>query len=219
MIDPFTAALIAGGVSAGVGMLGPKKQAPGYSKGDLDFLMAQRQGQINEFSNALSAARGRYLAQLPQFQQRAMSTFAPNLEAKYGARGLQVGGGAFGSALGKKAADFQAEQMLSAIGMEREDLGRVDAARGNAYSGILGQSPAGNNPPDYGAPLGMLSSGLLSYGLSGMGQPSKTPAPWSGQGGIYGRPKGDLGLGSPNMYGNTSLSYRPNPFYSSPRKF
>lgn len=176
-LSGFTAGAMTGNPYAAIGMgatgalagaLSPDQQPTGYSKGDLDSIAQQRFGEIADFRNQLASVRQRYLAQLPQFQAHAMSRFMPQLEAQYANRGLQVSGGAFGSALGRKAGDFQAEQMLAAPQMEAQDLTTVanmmgqvrNAQLGGGYSNFAGPTPPN---PIYGAAGNFLGQAGMAY--------------------------------------------------------
>lgn len=178
--------LMAGGTGAAAGsMLGPigaiagaglgvasalrKPQQQGYSKGDLEFMASQRGAQIDQFQNALAASRQKYLAQLPQFQNYAMSRFMPQLEANMAGRGLQVSGGAFGSELGRQAGDFQAQQMLAAPEMERQDLTTVDQARSGLFGAQMGVGSQNFQAPGdvTGQRMASIGGMALNYG-SGM---------------------------------------------------
>lgn len=151
--------------STALGSVLNRQKPQGYSKGDLDYIAAQRRNQIGDFANQLSAARNRYLAQLPQFQNYAFNQFAPQAESMFAGRGLSVTGGAFQSELAKKAAAFQAEQMLSGISMEREDLNAVNNAYGNLSSNQLGGSYSNfgtSSPNPLAQGLGQLGSTLMT---------------------------------------------------------
>lgn len=167
-MDPVTLSLLTASAGTGAASILKKPKQYGFSKGDLEYQLAVRDNQISEFASQLAAARAKYNAQLPQFQQFTMGKFAPQLEAAYAAKGFQASGGAFASRLAEKAAELQAQGMLDQYNMEREDLRAVDSARGGARSAILGQ---GISAPDdsTGQALGSLSSALFSAGIGGMG--------------------------------------------------
>ncbi len=129
-------------IGAGVGYL-----AGGYIGGMFDGedkpwydenWFAARKAQIGTFEQNLAAARGRYLTSLGNMYNQAYSRFSGNAEAGFAARGLQVNGGAFASALANKTADYQAQLEPLAFQAEREDLGNVQ----NMYAGLFNSQTA-----------------------------------------------------------------------------
>lgn len=162
-------ALAAGTTAAGMLAGSRKPKNTGYSKGDLDYIAAVRGREIESFSRQLAQARSRYMSKLPQFQNFAFNQFMPEAEAAYAGRGLQVSGGAFGSALGKKAAEFQNQGMMDELTMEREDAHSISNALGQLRAAQLGggynnmQGPGGVDP--LAAGLGQVGYDLFRDGL------------------------------------------------------
>lgn len=143
-------------------------QAPGYSKGDLDYIASQRSAQIGQFANQLAQARNTYYqTTLPQFQKYAMSRFQPQIEANLAGRGLQLSGGAYGSALARQSADFQAQQSLGNYQDTTNQLGEVNNAYGQLAGAQLGggyqnmQNPAPNtNLANFTSQIGQIGAGM-----------------------------------------------------------
>ena len=163
--DPLTA-----GVTIAASVLPSllsKKSGSMFNQEAIDVYTSRRLASIDSFSQALSASRAKYLANLNNLQNLTMQRFAPNLEAQYAGRGLNVGGGAFASALAKKSAELQAQGLLDASTLERADLTSVGQMRDSAYAGQVGQSVQygmNQNTLDYGsnAQLGNLSAKFLT---------------------------------------------------------
>lgn len=123
-------------IGAGVGGLaGGFMNAPQVpdSSGAIQAMYKTRMNDIDSFSNQLAMARQKYLTQLPQYQNYAMGRFMPQIEANMAGRGLQVSGGAFGSALARQAGDFTQQQLLAAPETERQDLTTVENLRNGAF--------------------------------------------------------------------------------------
>lgn len=145
-----------------------QNQAPGYSKGDLDYIASQRSQQIGNFANQLAQARQQYYeTTLPNFQKYAMSRFMPQIESNLAGRGLQLSGGAFGSALARQSADFQAQQSLGQYQDTRGDLNNVNNSYGQLAGAQLGgsyanmQNPAPNNNfANLTSQLGQIGAGM-----------------------------------------------------------
>lgn len=141
----------------------------GFNPSRLNDIFSDRDRQIGNFANQLAQARQQYYqTTLPQFQKFAMSRFMPQIESNLAGRGLQVSGGAFGSALARQAADFQAQQSLGQYQDTRTDLNNVNSAYGQNFNGLLGATsqnigaPAqNNNLQDLTAGAGQLGSALL----------------------------------------------------------
>lgn len=150
-------------VSAGTAVAGALRKTPmqGYSKGDLDWLAAQRANEIDSFASQLASLRQRYASQLATFGTNTFNRFSPAAEASYAGKGFAPNGGAFQSALAKKAAEIQDAETLSLFNQENSDIRAVDSARGNLRSAQLGggfsnfESPA---PDPIGNMLGAISS-------------------------------------------------------------
>lgn len=194
-MDPITTSLIAGGASAGIGALLGPKGPQGYSKGDIDYIVAQRSRQIDSFRNELAQARARLAARIPQLQTEAFNRFTPDLEAKLAARGLHVSGGAFASGAGKKGAELQAELEKMLYGAEREDITNVNNAYGQLTSAQLGGGFSNLEKPQ-GSPwataLGQFGGLATSAGLARL---ANTGSPES--------------FASPSMFMKTSLRRTP----------
>lgn len=125
-------------VGAGLGFLGKKKKAVAFDRSRIDALKRQRDIDIGSFSAQLAGARHRLEAQRQQLVNRTMSTFSPDLEASYGARNLSVTGGAFQSALAKKAADLQAQLGVSNAESERADYDAVEKYKADLFNTMMG---------------------------------------------------------------------------------
>lgn len=199
----LAAAAMGGSMLAG----SQKQKNTGYSKGDLDYIASVRSREIESFSQQLAQARSRYMSRLPQFQNFAFNQFMPEAEAAYAGRGLQVSGGAFGSALGKKAAEFQNQGMLDELNMEREDANSVSNAMGQLRAAQLGggynnmQGQQGMNPLASG--LGQVAYDLFSDGLD------RGTMPWQSKA----APASRMGMGNLNLPGLPGTSgMRANPF-------
>jgi hypothetical protein len=158
---------ILGAASVGLGVAGMMRKQPnyGYSKGDLDYIAAQRAGQIDAFAKQLSEARARYATQLNQFGNNTFNRFTPQAESSFAGRGLSVTGGAFQSALARKAAEIQDNEMLNLFNVEHGDIKSVDDARGNLAGAQLGRGPSGPSPDPIAQGLGQLSGGLGSLAI------------------------------------------------------
>lgn len=129
---------ILAGVGLGYQMYSDSKRK---SSGGIDYGMLQgRRAEIDKFETNLNAARGRYLQSLGNMYNTAYARFAGNAEAGFANRGLAVNGGAFASTLARETASNQANLEPLAYSAEREDLGAVDAARGNVFSTAFGAS-------------------------------------------------------------------------------
>ena len=134
-----------GAAALGMGaysMFGPKSAGPDYS--NVTKLYNERAAQIGAFAQNLASARARYLTSLNNMYNNAYARFSGNAEAGFASRGLAVNGGAFASALAKKTAEYQDAGDVAAVGMEREDLGRIDQAYGantGAYMGAISGGP------------------------------------------------------------------------------
>ena len=123
---------VAGGLM-GSGIFGGERK-PWYDEGWFN----QRRAAIGQFEQNLAGARARYLTSLGNMYNQAYSRFSGNAEAGFAARGLQVNGGAFASALANKTADYQAQLEPAAFEAEREDLGNVQ----NLYAGLFSAQTA-----------------------------------------------------------------------------
>lgn len=135
-MDPVTGSLmVAGlGMSAYGAFKGGSGSAPDY--GQAGQLYTLRRQEIGDFAQQLAGARASYLTSLNNMYNQAYSRFSGNAEAGFAARGLQVNGGAFASALANKAADYQAQLAPMAFQAEREDLNSVN----NAYAQAAGMN-------------------------------------------------------------------------------
>lgn len=160
----------------GSGLFGGRPNVPDTS-GALQSMYKTRQNDINAFGQQLAAVRQKYLAQLPQYQNYAMGRFMPQIEANLAGRGLQVSGGAFGSALARQAGDFTQQQMLAAPQMEAQDLTTVENLRNGAFGQTFSpmaqvmQGQAGNelnrNLGQYQDVQSGIGSGILGLAMSG----------------------------------------------------
>jgi hypothetical protein len=163
------------GAAMGAGAFGGSSSGNGYNQTQLDTIIGQRNNQINQFAQALSSARNQYYnVTLPKFQTYAMSRFMPQIEAQYAGRGLQVSGGAFGSALARAAGDFQAQQSLGQYQDTRNDLSAVDQARASMFAPTMGNASnnfQANRPPNpagaaLGSLLGQAGSTAITSGIN-----------------------------------------------------
>lgn len=174
MAFPWLAAATAASTTAG--LLSGNKKSEGYSKGDLEYLAAQRAREIDSFSRQLAQARARYAARIPQLQKEAFNRFTPELEANLAGRGLQVSGGAFASAAARRGTELQADLETQLYGQEREDIGAVESMRsalanaqfGGQYGNI---SQPVSNP--FSQQMGMMSANLLPYAIDELAGMSK----------------------------------------------
>ena len=138
---PGIGTAVGAGVGAGMGFLGGKK-GPDYS--NITRLYNERATQIGAFAQSLASARAKYLTSLNNMYNNAYARFSGTAEAGFANRGMSVSGGAFASALARKAAEYQDAGDVAAVGMEREDLGRIDQAYGantGAYMGAISGGP------------------------------------------------------------------------------
>lgn len=166
-MEPVTAGLIMTGAGVAGGLLSKKKQV-GLSRGDIEYLIAQRQREIGNFANSLAEARMRYTSQLRNLSDLTYRRFVPQAEAGFAGRGLSVTGGAFQSALAKRAAELEAQGYVSAADMERQDLMNVENLRGQAFGLGLSAQMQVQPPQD---PYGQLWGQLAGAGLTTMFQP------------------------------------------------
>lgn len=151
------------------GAMGSSPNA-GFDKNRLNDIFTDRDRQIGAFSNSLAQARQQYYqTTLPNYQKYAMSRFMPQIESNLAGRGLQMSGGAFGSALARQSADFQAQQSLGQYQDTRNDLNSVNNAYAQNYGGLMGATsqnlgaPAqNNNLQDLTTGAGQLGSALLN---------------------------------------------------------
>lgn len=162
MAIPWAALAVTGAGLAG-GLFGKKSQQGGLSRGDIEGLIANRNNDITNFANSLAQARTKYMASLSNLNTMAFNKYGGQAEANYAARGLQVTGGAFQSALAKKAAELQAQGDLTAAEMERGDLGKVEGLRSDAFAAGFGAQREVKAPTD---PYSGLYGQLFSAGLS-----------------------------------------------------
>lgn len=108
-------------------------------------VFAARRAEIGRFGESLASARAKYVGSLKTMYDHAYSRFTNNAEAGFAARGLQVGGGAFASALAKQTADYQAQLEPQVYQAERQDLGTLDNAYGNLFNAdVAARSGSGN---------------------------------------------------------------------------
>ncbi len=107
--------------------------------------LAARQQQIGDFSNSLATARQNFLTQTNQLQQDAFKRFAPQAEAQFAGRGLDVTGGAFQSALAQKAAEYQNNLIASQADQQRQDLMSVQNLQTGLFPQQLGITDNGLN--------------------------------------------------------------------------
>ncbi len=178
---------ILGGAALGVGLAGQmgafgKPKQYGYSTGDIDYMAAQRNNQIDEFQKQLAAMRSEYIAQIPGLNKAAFDQFGGDAAAKFGAHGLTVGSGAFQSSLARAAIPMQARMYDTAYTSGINNATAVDSARGNLFSGRLGAASAGLSAPTQNpawAGLGSLGGQLM--GMS-MGQGGKDNSQGTGYG-------------------------------------
>lgn len=204
-------AAIGGGihaVTAGFGAKGyfgaGEDNEPWYDEGWFN----QRAADIGSFETQLATARTRYLTSLGQMYDQAYSRFSGNAEAGFATRGLAVNGGAFASALAKKAADYQAELTPLAYKSEREDLGTVQNLRSNLFGQRVAAKTGANS-------LGYKTNVEDSRALGGyaMNQFRDYLARKNGSnGGEYGSAgfkTNSTGLENPNAYPRNS--FRGNP--------
>lgn len=169
--------MIGSSIGGSIGGMFGQNQAPGYSKGDLDYIASQRSQQIGNFSNQLAQARQQYYeTTLPNYQKYAMSRFMPQIESNLAGRGLQLSGGAFGSALARQAGDFQAQQSLGQYQDTRGDINNINNAYGQLAGAQLGggfqnmQNPApNNNMANLTGQLGQIGAGMYGQQQNAMG--------------------------------------------------
>lgn len=181
---------VAGGLGLGVAGLLRKNKTQGYSKGDLDYIAAVRAREIDNFSNQLTGLRTRYSAALANFGNYTFNRFVPQAEASFAGRGLNVTGGAFQSALARKAADIQQSEGLEMYNRERSDIGAVNDAWSALRAAQLGggfSNMGGVAPDPTGEAMGMLSSALLSYGANAAGGGKGGGSKSSGVNGLSGK--------------------------------
>jgi hypothetical protein len=175
-MDPVSIGLAAGSLGLGVAGLLRKPTNYGYSKGDLDYLAAQRSGEIDSFSKQLAELRARYNTQITNFGNNTFNRFSPNAEASYAAKGFAPNGGAFQSALARKAAEIQDSEMMNMLNLEHGDIGAVDSAKSNLFSARAGFRPSAPSADPTAEAFGQLSSGLGSLAMNR----ATTPSPSSG---------------------------------------
>ena len=152
--------LLAGGLAGG---FSGDQKAPGYSKGDLDYIASQRSQQIGRFGEALTAARNQYYqTTLPNFQKYALGRFMPNIEANLAGRGLAFSGGAYASNVGRYSSD------LAAGGLEGEYRDRLAALNAvNNAEGSLASSQLQGGYQNFAVPA---PNNTLADALSLAGQ-------------------------------------------------
>ena len=131
-------AVVGGVAGAGMGFFGGSKSRTGFSKGDIEGEYARRRKEIDDFIVALSRARARYGEAVQNFYTGAFNRFMPKAEAQFAGRGLQVSGGAYGSALGKESAAYQDALLRALANREREDIIAGDNARAGASGSFYG---------------------------------------------------------------------------------
>lgn len=132
----------------------------------------QRQNQINDFSNALTAARTRYLNNYQNFnQQQFLQQLMPNIAASFAARGLQMNGGAYNAELARQAASMQGQALNTGFNAENNDLMAVDSANQNLFGQRNYQytSSAQQQAQNDAARRGAMMSALGSLGGAGIG--------------------------------------------------
>lgn len=113
-----------------------RKGTQGIDQGAID----RRRSEIDKFETNLNQARSRYLQSLGNMYNTSYARFASNAEAGFANRGLAVNGGAFASTLARETASNQANLEPLAYNAEREDIGTVDSARANLFSGSFNAS-------------------------------------------------------------------------------
>lgn len=130
-------ALILTAGTIGATLLG-QRGGGGFSKGDLDFILAQRQREIDTFRQSLAASRERLSARIGALQDITFKRFGGQAEAQFGGRGLQVTGGAFQSTLARQAAGLQAQQEVATSQIERQDILAEQGLRASVFGQRLG---------------------------------------------------------------------------------
>lgn len=157
-------ASLGGSAGGAIGGMFDSEAGSTYSKSDFNALFDQRQNQISRFEEALAGARARYVGNLYNLQNLTFSRFAGQAQAQFANQGLNINGGAFQSALARRATDLTAEGLLGESEMERADLGTVQAARGGLYDKAFGMVGGQFQQPQagYGQALGALGSQGLS---------------------------------------------------------
>lgn len=135
VVAPGIGTAIGAGVGALAGAAGGflGSEAGGLTQDQIQKAIDDRRIQINTFGEQLARARAQYLNQLSNLQTLTMSRFGSNLETQFGAKGLNVGGGAFQSALARRTVELQAEGSLEEAKMTREDLGSVAGLKQGAW--------------------------------------------------------------------------------------
>ena len=171
-MDPISTGLLAASTGASLyGMFGPK-QGPNYA--GIDALYARRRQEIGDFAAQLTGARQKYLTSLGSMYDKAFARFSGNAEAGFAARGLQVGGGAFASALAKETSRYQSELEPLAYNAEREDLRTID----DRYAAAAGMNAEGRKEGakmeflagrEDSEAIGRLLGTLTSYSLATKG--------------------------------------------------
>jgi hypothetical protein len=190
MVAPGFGTVIGAGLGA-AGILGGSSggSGPSYGNWSPDTLYNQRMSDINNFSDKLATARQSYLTNLQNLQNITLRQTAQDMGAAFGARGMDVTGGGFQSALARYAAPLIASGQLEASNMERNDLTNVanmkNGAQGQMVSGAYGNQAQQNQNNIQGqqAVGGLLGNALNSYMYGQMYNP---------QGGPTNRPGGAL---------------------------
>lgn len=200
-------------IGAGVGAIGGafglgKKSGPsGPSYYDL---LNQRNNEMNSFANKLAMNRANYLQSMQNLNKTVMSQFAPDLEASYGARGLNVTGGAYQAELARKSALLGSEANVNAARMGQQDINSVINFGGNPMSLGNPYGMAGyNSELDAQRSNSQAIGGLVGSGLSSLmnqGVASRLNSSGGGLGPLFGRtpvaPSSQPGYESFNNYNN-----------------
>lgn len=130
---------IGAGVGAAAGLAGGGFLMGGSKAPGLDYgMIKDRRAEIGLFEQNLAAARARYLTSLGNMYNQAYTRFTQNAEPGFAARGLQINGGAFASALASKTADYQAQLEPAAYQAEQQDLMAAETMRQNLFGSVFG---------------------------------------------------------------------------------
>lgn len=185
-------------------------------------LIMNRRSEIASFEKTLAAARASYLTSLGNFYNNSFNRFAPQAEAMYAGRGLQVTGGAFQSALAKQAADYNASLSTTAYEDEREDAKTVEGLRQNLFGSTFDADARERGMKYQNKNENMKAIGGFAgqLGMMGVGYALGGPAGGMAASQLYG------GFGNSGYEGGSALNlgYRPrraalNQNYASPGMF
>lgn len=195
-----------GGLAGAFGLGSKKAIGPSYYD-----LLDQRNREMQDFTNRLALNRANYIQSMQNLNKTVMSQFAPNLESTYGARGLNVTGGAYQSELARQSATLGAQANVDAAKMGQQDITSVMNFGGNPMS--LG-NPYGEASYKSDLTREGASGQLLGTALSSLIKPNGT----NGQNTI-----GQIGSSLASLFGrspvNAGTGQMPLPGFGSGYKY